>query len=226
MVFGLLFIDDRLLASGSFDQTTRFWDVHTGVTRRILQEHTAGATGLIGWQEQGQTLLYSAAKDGTVKRWSTELNGQWLVDLPDSAASSAISPDGKYVMVGLRNGIIESYDLTSQAKISEIEAHNDQVLRLVFSKNGALLASSSHDNTARLWKFGKDGQLSLERLIDDHKDSVYAVAFSLDDTRLATASYDGHIGLFSLTGEQEPLLFEAHQGKVESVSFDRSGKYL
>lgn len=225
-VFGLQFVTDDVLASASRDQTIRLWNVHTGVTQRILQGHTAAIGGLKSWQDQGQSWLYSTGNDGTVKRWSAELEQQWLIDLPTAASSSALSPDGKYVVIGLENGTIESYDLTKQLKTSEIAAHANQVLRLVFSNNGSLLASGSHDNTAMLWKFGTDGQLSLERVIDDHFDSVHAVAFSSDDKQLATASYDGHIGFFSLTDEQQPLLIKAHQGKVTSVSFDQNGTQL
>ena len=231
MVFGLQFVTDDVLASASFDLTIRLWDVHTGVTRRILQGHTAGAVGLKSWQEQGQSWLYSASNDGTVKRWSAELDRQWLIDLSASASSSAISPDGKYVVIGLANGAIESYDLTKQLKTSGVAVHTNQVLRLVFSNDGSLLASGSHDNTALLWKFGADGQLSLERVIDDHFGSVYAVAFSLDDKQLATASYDGRIGLFSLIDEKAiPIFIEAHiagsNGGVESVNFNPDGSKL
>lgn len=227
MVFDLQFIDDRLLASASFDQTIRLWDVHTGVTRRILQGHTAGVLGLKGWQAQGKTLLYSAANDGTVKRWPAELDGQWLVDLPEEPFPAAISPDGKYVVVGFIDGSLRTYDAATQNLAYEIvNAHDRRIVRLAFNRHGTRFASGGDGGIVNIWELTADGQMKLERQLKGHTRLVHALAFSPDESHLATASFDGRIGLFSLTGEQEPLIFEAHQGKVTSVSFDHTGKQL
>ncbi|UJS23068.1 NACHT and WD repeat domain-containing protein [Thiothrix winogradskyi] len=229
-VWGIQFLENGLLASASSDNTIRLWDVATGITQRILQGHTAGVLGLALWQEQESVLLYSASNDGSVKRWGGELPGQWLVDLPESKAgiSAVVSPNGKHVVVGLKDGSIQVYLLPDvglkpdpQQEIKD--AHDDQVLRLAFNHDGSLLASGSHDNKAKIWKVGADGQLTLERTIDDHSNSVHAVAFSPDDSQLATASFDGHIGLFDLVGEGKPQLFDAHDSQVSAVGFDSTG---
>ncbi|EIJ32981.1 tetratricopeptide repeat protein [Thiothrix nivea] len=238
-VFGLQFLPDGLLASASSDNTIRLWDVATGVTRRILQGHTATVTGLTLWQAQGQAAatLYSASNDGTVKRWGGDLPQQWLVGLPVKPFSNAISPDGEFVVVGFYDGSIRVYRLpTADDPQSEIlaeikDAHNNLVDRFSFNSSGTLFASSSNDHTVKVWSVHYDSkskhlELKMEKTFTDHKDVVHAVAFSPDGSQLATASYDGRIGLFPLEGEGKPQLFEAHEGKVESVSFDPSGKLL
>ncbi|EIJ36593.1 hypothetical protein [Thiothrix nivea] len=230
MVFGLQFINDQRLTSASSDNTVRLWDVATGVTRRVLQGHTAAVAGLALYADKGQRWLYSNSNDGTVKQWEADLPGQWLVDLPGAATASAISPDGKHLVVGLQDGGMQVYALPDVGLKPDLQqeikdAHGTFVLRFAFNKDGSLLASSSHDETAKIWKVGADGKLVLEHTIEDHTNSVYAVAFSLDNTRLATASYDGRIGLFDLESGKGKL-FEAHDGNVASVNFDQSGKYL
>lgn len=236
IVPSLLFIDDDLLASASFDQTIRLWDAHTGVTRRILQGHTAAVIELRSWREQGKTLLYSTANDGTVKRWSAELDGQWLVDLPETPTPAAISPDGKMIAIGFDSGNLRLYVFPDKSSVleplSEVrDGHASDIQRLAFNSSGTQLASAGMDGVVKIWSIAVNGEsekiiLELVKKFDDHKNAIHGIAFSPDDTQLATASYDGRIGLFSLTGEQEPLLFEAHQGSVASVSFDHTGKQL
>ena len=236
MVFGLQFLDDTLLASASRDNTIRIWDMQTGVTRRILQGHTAAVSGIAAWQDDDRGLLYSASNDGTVNQWTAGLPGQWLMNLGEEPKSNAIHPNGKIVAIGLNNGDIRIYSLPHDSSAPILLNENSDapswsgVKRMAFNAEGNLLATAGMGGIVKVWsvRFDTDSQsvrLSLEQTYDDHDDVVHDVAFSPDDTLLATASYDGRIGLFSLSGE-EPKLIDAHQGRVASVSFDASGKYL
>lgn len=236
MVFGLQFTDDDLLASASFDQTIRLWDVHTGVARRILQGHTAGVIGLKSWQEQGKILLYSSASNGTVKRWSAELDEQWLLDLSNEPKSVAISPGGDRIAIGFADGELAVFLLNDKKTEFTISfrhnmAHKSGIKRLAFNSNGTRIATGDMQGIVKIWFVHSDStsqkvSLVLDKEFNNHDDVIHDVIFSSNDTQLATASYDGRIGLFSLTSEQEPLLFKAHQGRVASVSFDITGKQL
>jgi WD40 repeat protein len=230
MVFGLQFLDSGLLASASSDNTIRLWDVQTGVTRLILQSHTAAVTGLAVWEEQGQQRLYSASNDGTVKRWGGALPGQWLVGLPGEPFATAISPDGKIVLVGFVDGSLRTYDLATRQMLYEIkDAHKNKIVRLAFDTDGGRFVSGGDGAEVHVWKMEGDGKFSLEKTLEGHDSLIHAVAFSPDGSHLATASYDGRIGLFELEGEGKTL-FEAHEGGsvggVESVSFTLDGKQL
>jgi ribosome assembly protein 4 len=61
--------DCRRLASGSKDGTTKIWDSVTKNCLLTLGGHTGGITS-IKWGGAG--LLYTAAKDRTIKVWSPE----------------------------------------------------------------------------------------------------------------------------------------------------------
>lgn len=252
-VFNLRFIaQGRQLVSASFDRSLRVWDVDSGVTLRILQGHEAGMLGLTTAHIDGREQLFSAANDGTVRRWDAALPQQGLWDMPESAISAALFPDGSGVAVGFSDGSLRGYalpertaNLTGFENLSgftpqllwEVEkAHNAKIKRLAFSPDGKLLASGDLDHTAKVWDMGKlktgsplrTASLTPRHVFDQHRDAVHAVAFSPDGNTLATASYDGQIGLFSLNGSQH-VLFTAHDaaiGGVSSVSFDVSGKYL
>ena len=61
------------------------------------------------------------------------------------------------------------------------------VIGVAFSPDGRLLATASHDGTARLWDPATG---EPRRTLTGHTDAVIGVAFSPDGRLLATASHD------------------------------------
>lgn len=224
-VFAVQFIGngDTLLSAG-FDRTLRLWDTKSGVSLRVLQGHEAG----VGQAAVYGDRMFSASNDGSVRRWGLGLPYQQRVVLPSAAISNAVTPDLKNVAVGFKNGTLALYDVNNASVLWRKEsAHDNQVLRLAFNHKGDLLASSSHDNSAKIWKVASPTSLEELQKIEEHKDSVHAVSFSPDSQTLATAGYDGKIGLFKLGSQEKPRFIEnAHEGKVASVTFSQDGKQL
>ncbi len=171
--------------------------------------------------------MFRASNDGTVRRWDiAPLPMQQLVDLPGPAKAAALAPNGQYVAVGFDSGAVRLYTLPDMRLVGEQEkAHSSDVKRLSFNAAGTLLASASHDKTAKLWAVAPDGTLTAQQTFSGHTGSVHALAFSPDGTLLATASYDGRIGLFTV-GTEEQRFIDAHGGNVASVAFDASGSRL
>ncbi|MCP4695717.1 MAG: hypothetical protein GY862_02540 [Gammaproteobacteria bacterium] len=222
-VLGIRFAEDgNRLISASRDRTLRVWDSKTGVTLRILQGHTAGITALA--THAGQ--IFSAAADRTVRRWDAALPHQQLFDLPDAPVSVAIAPEGDKAAVGFVNGSLRLYSLLAPSLLWEQEtAHDQDIQRLAFSPDGALLASAGFDDAVKLWQV-KDNKLYEQRSLTEHTKGVYAIAFSPNGQLLATAGNDGRIGLFK-TGTEKKSFFQAHEEEgVNSVAFDPKGSKL
>lgn len=215
------------LVSAGVDRDIRVWDSHSGVTMRFLQGHNAGVLGLASYGGQ----LFSASNDGTLRRWALALPYQQSISLPSEPVSAAISPNLQQVVVGFQNGTLQVYD-SSTGKLSweKKQAHSTLITRLTFNKEGNLLASSSADNSAKIWQFNPallNTPLIEQKTLTGHTDMVHAVAFSPDSSTVATASYDGSIGLFSLQGQKAPVFIaHAHHDKVTSVSFSKTGQQL
>src|SRR5262245_51369261 len=103
--------------------------------------------------------------------------------------------------------------------------HTEGVAAVAFSPEDRCLASSSRDNTVKIWDLKKGFEL---RTLRGHTDSVNAVSFSPDGELLASGSADNTVKLWDVaTGRQ---LFSMPTGQhimgMIDVAFRPDGKTL
>ncbi|CAD8117774.1 unnamed protein product [Paramecium primaurelia] len=84
--------------------------------------------------------------------------------------------------------------------MSKQDGHTHCVWSVCFSPDGNTLASSSRDNSIRLWDV-KTGQ--QQAIIESHSNQVWSVCFSPDGNILAFGSGDKSIRLWDVKNEQE-----------------------
>ena len=255
-------LHDDTLYSAAADATLRRWSFPLFTRSTATASPTSTAPG-VGHAPSGRI------PDATP-------SSQWLWELPGEPTTSAIPPDAKLVAVGFADGALRLYPLPTKGStehrvpitpllnrnhvlniegnkahpnpLTEVaDAHSTIINRIAFSPDGTLIATSSHDNTAKLWGLeqGEHGPtLRPLHTLTGHSSAVHAVAFSPDGTLLATAGYDGRIGLLSLDPRsvpisteatpspkpptERPLTFieEAHQGVIANIAFGGDGNIL
>jgi len=101
--------------------------------------------------------------------------------------------------------------------------HGRDVISVVFSPDGRLLASGSVDCTIKLWRVA-DG--SLVRTLTGHTDFVTSVVFSPDGRLLASGSGDKTIKLWRVADGSLVRTLTGHTVPVNSVSFSPDGRLL
>ncbi len=217
-----------LLASGSFDNEIRLWDVARRRHIATLEGHTSRVWS-VSLSPDG-ALLASGSSDGTIKLWDVA-SRQEIATLTGSNSvfaavlAVAFSPDGTMLASGADgpDGTIKLWDVARRKEIATLEGHTDWIWSVSFSPNGGLLASGSADGTIKLWDVARRREIAT---LEGHTGWVQSVAFSFDGALLASGSDDNTIKLWDVVNRQEIATFAEHTDFVNSVSFSPNGRLL
>ena len=100
-----------------------------------------------------------------------------------------------------------------------LQAHNDAVQSVSFSRDGTMLASAGYDNTVKLWNVEGNPKKPISL---PHNEPVFSVSFSPDSKTIASASFDKTVKLWNRDGTPKgsPLL---HSNRVYAVAFNPKG---
>ena len=146
-----------------------------------------------------------------------------VLQVGKSVHSLAFSPDGKLLLLGGEEGIVEFWQLRKRKKQRSCVGHEARVFSVAYSPNGSLAASGSADKTIRIWKTAKGKELLS---LTGHSDRVRAVAFSPHGQFLASASFDKTVRLWELSSGHERLRLSGHTNWVMSLAFSLNGELL
>jgi len=100
--------------------------------------------------------------------------------------------------------------------------HTGGVTSCAFSPDGQLLATTSDDGTARLWRVA---DTAAEQVLAGHTGGVWGCAFSPDGALLATASHDRTVRLWQVADGAARVVL-AHSRSVTCCAFSPDGSLL
>ncbi len=208
----------------SDDTTARVWDAETGTLLNTLEGHQASVRH-VSFQPT-ESVLATSSHDKTVRIWqgpdwaTSHVLGPFIAEVNVTAFSTA-SPD--VIAVGLRDGQLRLVNWRDGTILHEWMAHQKEVLDLAFSPDGAVLVSSSADETVHI-SDAHSGELL--HTIAGHASRIPAVAFSPDGTLLATGGHDWRINLWETTSWSQVASMEGHTQGIYTLSFSNDGRRL
>ncbi|XP_077409211.1 mitogen-activated protein kinase-binding protein 1-like isoform X2 [Vanacampus margaritifer] len=124
-----------------------------------------------------------------------------------------VSPDGKHLASGDRNGMLRVHNLSSMEEVLKVEAHDAEILCLEYSKPQTglhLLATASRDRLIHVLDAASD--YGLVQTLDEHSSSITAVRF---------AATDGKVRLISC-GADKSIYFRTAHTSNRGTEFRRS----
>ncbi|MBD3675568.1 MAG: hypothetical protein HUJ26_18815 [Planctomycetaceae bacterium] len=150
--------EDKIIATGSYDQTIILWDLKTGELLNTLTGHNGPVYDLE--YHPDMPILASASGDRTVKLWDVT-TGKRLDTLNEPEKEQytvSFSPDGKHLAAAGVDRRIRVWKITQQGQegsnpiLYSRFAHEKPIVRVVFSPDGAILASAGEDLVLKLWE--------------------------------------------------------------------------
>jgi WD40 repeat protein len=156
--------DKTLLAGGSWDKTARIWNLDTGklVSGPFKSEGRVGAVQFSADSKKLAVKLVTGKCLEIWDVWSRKLDAKVgnYTGLGNSLSPVFWTNNNKTIIAAFSftkdddpKTIYEFDGLTLETVGSPFEGHTDLVRGLALSFDGALLASTSQDNTIKLWAF-------------------------------------------------------------------------
>jgi WD40 repeat protein len=142
---------------------------------------------LIG--EKGLSHEGAAITKGGIPVLIDGLAGKELLSLPATGlwvTSSALSPDGRTIAIGTGSGRVLLEDAVRGGVKATLDGHTSLVLSVAFSSDGLTLASTSVDESVRLWDVATGKALTVL----PGEGYYYSVAFNRESNALITGSAD------------------------------------
>ncbi|HEY2466918.1 MAG TPA: caspase family protein [Terracidiphilus sp.] len=211
--------DGRMLASGSQDNTIKFWNVASGRELRTLTGHK-GAVFSVVFSPDGR-ILASVSSDMTVKLWDVASGRELrrLTSHTDSVTCAAFSPDGRLLASGSNDHTVKLWDVESGRELLTLAGHVDSVNSVAFSPDGRTLASGSLDATIKLW------EVTSGRELRTLSGGLRPVLFSPDGRTLASLVTGSlHIQLWDVASGRELRTLASQAATTNSFAFSPDGR--
>ncbi len=216
-IYGLVFINEKYLASGSYDDTVIIWDVSDAKKPRKKMDPLMGESPVdietiaaspdgkfvAAGDDYGNILIWNIATgesviDQPLNGYAPEEGYNWVVSL-------AFSPDGKTLAAGYNSdGHVILWDMQKLSMIGDvIQAHKGSVWGLAFASDGKTLISGSQDNAIQFWDVSKlDTPIKLGEPLFGHLGHPTSMAFSPDGSLFASSAEDGQVMFDTRTRER------------------------
>ena len=201
VIYGVRFAPDGRTLFAVVDFSGRVFvqrfDAGSGLPLGEPRYITRAATVTLLVTRDGRRLVTSFHGGGTVIRDARTLRP--LRRLPVGAERAALSPDGRTLLLGGRDGAVRFLDLVTGRARTASGRHDGAVVAAAFSADGRTAVTGGEDKRVIVWDVER---AAAEETLEGHSALVTGVVISRDGRTLYTAAHDGKVLIWDLAGDR------------------------
>jgi len=208
-------MDGHLIAT-AVEKYIRIWDTRTGEAMPPLSIDRTIVS--VAFSPKGK-IIAVLTKACKIYTWS--LSGsrtrpqEWNVP-GGNGVSLSFAPDEVH-LASVTDSSVHIWQAHTGDLVMDLKGHTGDVSQVVFSPDGATLASCSADTTIRLWQVVTCSPLC--KTLCGHGKSVQCICFSHDGSRLASGYDDGTVQLWDTQSKTIVATLNDHPSGIRSIQF-------
>lgn len=209
--------DGTVLATGSWDNTTKLWSTETWQLQETPIDCHAPVY-CVRYSPYGELAIATTMDIQILNPITREsiANIKSHTEISSFTSSSwnlslAWTPDGKRLLSG--DSGIREWDTSTWQQVGDTwNGHTHKVSAIAVNSTGTLAASASHDQHVRLWRLSDRRTIAIFQ----HSRGVYCVTFSADDKHILSGGGDCKISEWAVP--EDALVDEAPKEQASNVT--------
>ncbi|XP_046844973.1 uncharacterized protein LOC124438807 isoform X2 [Xenia sp. Carnegie-2017] len=211
------------LASGSYDSTTRLWNLDT-YKLLFTMEAEGGFVNALDFSIDDKC-LFSGSNDGNLRIWDVA-NGKLLAKTQAHETNMHIrglctTRDGRMIATGSLDYNVKLWDASKLSHLATLKGHTDTVYAVAATYDSKMIVSASGDKTLKIWNLQSFGEL---RTLKGHQGEIYSVAVSSDSKHIVSGGQDMDVRLWCFRTGKSLFCFKGHSQSIRSVIIISNGR--